>query len=234
MVASLVCFTALAPASLEMITGTVTYRERMALVGNAELIVSLDRFTPGGDQITISETKLKLNGKQVPVPFAVPYLPNAVKAGDKYGIRAEILVGGKTRFESPRHAMVITNGQKNVAITLVGASQNKNMTIQDQEWKLFWMEGKAIPTDYGISLFLSKDGRMSGSGGVNRFTGKYQWSPPMVQFDPGPMTLKAGSDEQMEREKRFLTVLLRANKATWEEGEMVLYRGEQPLARFKR
>lgn len=202
------------------------------MVGNAEVVVSLDRFV-GSNQTQISQVRIRTNGRQVPIRFVLPYIRPAAAAGERYGLRAEILVDGQLRWESPRHSMVITNGVRTATMTVVGVRPDPNMTIMGKEWKMFEFQGTAVPVANRITIRFDNNGRMGGFTGVNNFGGTFVYKAPMIQIDPGPMTLRAGSPEQMDLERRYMDALPTINRAVWYEGELLLQRGEKVIARFR-
>jgi putative lipoprotein len=95
-----------------VVTGTVTYRERVALASDSLLTVRLldvsRQDVPAkllGEQIYTTE------GKQVPLPFEVPYNPENIDERFSYSISARIEDGeGILRFISDSSNPVITRG----------------------------------------------------------------------------------------------------------------------------
>jgi uncharacterized lipoprotein YbaY len=220
-------------SSVEYISGTVAYRERIALSGRTELVVDLDRFTKDGTQTNLSRVRLQLGTKQVPIPFVIPYLPESIKAGDTYGVRAEIFVNGTLRWQSDAHSMVIANKKTNANLTVNRVPADAYTTILNREWTLVWLEGKSVPATSKITLNLQGKDQLTARSGVNSIRGTFAYAAPTIQLDPGPMTLMAGSPEAMERERRYVQVLFQTNRATLEEGQLVLSRGENTLAIFR-
>lgn len=94
---------------LPLITGSVTYRERIALPNNASVVVRLidySRATP----VEIARTTVKTAGRQVPVPFSLTYNPEPVTSEGLYGINADIVIDGSVRYTSPEPQYAITRG----------------------------------------------------------------------------------------------------------------------------
>lgn len=218
---------------VEMISGTVTYLERIALPPNAELVVALDRFGEG-EHINITEVTIQVGDKQVPIPFVVPYLPNWISEGSTYGIRAEIRIDGQVRFESDAHAMVIANGVDEVEITLVQAMSRPAWQIEDVRWELIEFDQFQAAEGPRPNFILdSTRASMGGHTGVNIFGGEYTLSNGHLQIDPGMQTMMAGTPEQMEMERHFLLTLQLANRVTIESGDLYLWRGDRLLASFR-
>lgn len=200
----------------------------------AELWVSLDEFSEDLGHVQIAHVQMDLGEQQVPVDFTLPYAEARVRDGVEYGVRAEIRVDDQTWFESDAHAMVIHNGITEVEITLVGPVDRSGPDIYDRVWRLVELNGE--PVEFGerfAYLRFDADGsRLNGNTGVNQFSGRYRAEFPSVQIDPGPMTLMAGSPEQMRIEMNFLRVLELTNRLEFFEGEVSLMRGDRVLARF--
>ncbi|MHB1000349.1 MAG: YbaY family lipoprotein [Armatimonadota bacterium] len=94
---------------LPRITGSVLYRERIALPNNASVVIRLtdySRTTP----VEISRTTIRTAGRQVPVPFSLAYNPKPVISEGLYGINADIVIDGSVRFTTPERQYVITRG----------------------------------------------------------------------------------------------------------------------------
>lgn len=93
------------------VTGTVTYRERIALPPNAVIHVSLqDVSRAGAPAIILGEQSIPANGAQVPIPFAIAYDPAAIDERFTYSVRARITVDGQLAFTSTTATLVITRG----------------------------------------------------------------------------------------------------------------------------
>lgn len=217
------------------ITGTATYRERMALTPDAVLIAALDRFH-GSAQTQLSELTMSLNGRQVPISFTLPYEVGRTESGTRFGVRARILDRGRVQFETASHAMVIANGVRQVRLNLVRSAPLPGPGVVDTDWTLMVLDGKVVPfTDRLPTLrFDSSNGRVVGFGSVNRFGGSFAYRAPMIQIDPGASTLMAGPADRMQVESTMLRLLPLVNRAEIEAGELTLLRGDRPLMRFRR
>ena len=103
------------PASaLSVISGTVAYRERIALPENAMLIVQLqDVSLADAPAKIIAEQKITFAGRQVPLPFELPYDAAKVDPKHSYSVGARIIVDGQLRFLSTSAFPVLTGGNPN-------------------------------------------------------------------------------------------------------------------------
>ncbi|MCB1103471.1 MAG: YbaY family lipoprotein [Opitutaceae bacterium] len=90
----------IAPASRPMMTGTVSYRERIALPASAVLTVRLlDITKPDAPEMVLAERSISNPGNP-PMAFSLPYPFGGIVAGRKYVIEARIEVEGRLRFFS--------------------------------------------------------------------------------------------------------------------------------------
>jgi len=112
-------------ASMVKVTGTVTYRERVALPPTAVITVRLvDVSRADAPAIVLGEQIMQAAGRQVPFPFEIPYDPARIEANYSYAVEARIEQDGKLRFISDRHYAVITRGaptRVDIVLRSVGA-----------------------------------------------------------------------------------------------------------------
>ena len=107
------------------VTGTVTYRQRIALPPDAVVNVTIEdvsRADAPADMI--GQQIIETRGSQVPIPFAVPYDSNKIEENHSYNLRATNKDGsGKLLFTSDTAVPVITRGNptKDVEIMVIPA-----------------------------------------------------------------------------------------------------------------
>lgn len=105
------------------ISGTVTYRERMALPASAIVEVRLDDVTRAvGTPPVVAITMVQQPG-QVPIKFDLPYDARAINANGRYALRATISDGGTVLFASADATLVLTQGHEmraDLVLTRVG------------------------------------------------------------------------------------------------------------------
>ena len=76
------------------LTGTATYRERIALPPDSRLIVTIsDVSLADAPSVTIAQTETKTEGKQVPLAFSLNYDPARIEPRRSYAVSARILDG---------------------------------------------------------------------------------------------------------------------------------------------
>ena len=98
-------------SSTAMVTGTVTYRQRIGLPPNATVVVTLEDVSLADAPATvIAEQTIETTGQQVPIPFSLTYDPAEIKPQHSYGVRAQIFYGDSLRWTSTTAYPVITQG----------------------------------------------------------------------------------------------------------------------------
>jgi putative lipoprotein len=93
-----------------MVTGTVSYRERIALPPDAVVLVQLR-------DVSLMDVAAKLISEQiikpehsVPIPFSLPYAPQDIDERMTYSVFATIRSGDRLLFVSDRSYQVLTRG----------------------------------------------------------------------------------------------------------------------------
>jgi putative lipoprotein len=75
-----------------MLTGTVTYRERIALPPDSRVVVTIsDVSLMDAPSVTIAQNQINTAGQQVPISFAVSYDRARIQPGRSYAVSARIL-----------------------------------------------------------------------------------------------------------------------------------------------
>jgi putative lipoprotein len=93
------------------ITGTVTYRERIALPPSAVVKVQLvDVSRADAPAVVLGEQVIRSDGRQVPFVFEIAYEPKRIEARFTYAVQARIEVDGQLRFINDQRYAVLTRG----------------------------------------------------------------------------------------------------------------------------
>lgn len=93
------------------ITGTVSYRERIALPPTAVLKVQLvDVSRADAPAVVIGEQLISSGGRQVPFAFDIAYDSTKIEPNHSYAVQARIEVDGELRFINDQRYAVITRG----------------------------------------------------------------------------------------------------------------------------
>jgi putative lipoprotein len=93
------------------VTGSLTYRERIALPPDAVIAVRLvDVSRADAPAILLGEQVFTADGRQVPFPFEIAYDPARIDDRMSYAVQARIEQDGRLLFISDQHYAVITRG----------------------------------------------------------------------------------------------------------------------------
>lgn len=82
------------PPQAQMVTlsGTVAYRERMALPHDAQVTVRIEDVSlADAPARIIASTTFAAGGRQVPLPFQISYDASLLREGNRYAVSARIL-----------------------------------------------------------------------------------------------------------------------------------------------
>jgi putative lipoprotein len=97
--------------AMPSVSGTVMYRERMAMPENAVLTVQLqDVSRADAPAQAIAEQRITLAGRQVPLAFELHYDPARISPKHLYAVSASITVDGQLRFLNTSAYRVLTQG----------------------------------------------------------------------------------------------------------------------------
>lgn len=95
------------------ISGTITYRERIALSPQAVVEISLQDVSRADAPAKIIANRRITNPGQVPIHFEIRYRPEDIDERMTYAIQARILEGGRLMFINDTHTPVLTRGADN-------------------------------------------------------------------------------------------------------------------------
>lgn len=114
-----------ATSGVGVVTGTITYKERISLPSNALVTVTLEDISlADAPSKVIAKHRFELNGSQVPLEFDLAYHNNKLKPQHTYNVRARIDVSGQLKFISDTIYPVLTDRERtsHVDLQLVSAS----------------------------------------------------------------------------------------------------------------
>jgi putative lipoprotein len=232
------------------ITGTVAYREKIALPPDAIVQVRLDDASqPETPPKLVAETTVPTAGKQVPISFELPYRAADIVPNRRYVVSAKIVAGGKTLFSSKTPYPVLTRGALTKLEILVQqsggghparpqpAASSGGAGLVGVEWWLVELgAAPAIeqPGGQKAHFVLNAEKKsLSGSTGCNQFFGGFELVDGGLLLAPAGMTLMACPEDVMRQEQAFLAALKAATgyRITGERLELLEGDG-QVLARF--
>jgi putative lipoprotein len=237
-------FWAQANAPQGNVTGTVAYRERMALPPDAAIDVRLEDTSLHDAQAKlIGESVFAAAGQQVPIPFQVSFNTADINPAHTYQLRANITVNGAKMFASTSAYPVITNGapmQANIMLERVqvtAPTKTSGPKLHGTYWSLVELNGSRAAPGMGrtqpyIRLHCEQ-GRFEGSSGCNGVTGTYLLERTALQFNPSATTLMMCPQALMEQEQGLIAAL-KATSSYKIEGDMLeLSNGTAVVARFQ-
>ena len=99
--------------TMATVTGTVTYRERIALPPNAVVRVQLRDVSKMDVAAEIISEQIIEPKHAVPIPFELAYDPADIDERMSYSVFADIRSDGKLLFISNTHNAVLTRGGSN-------------------------------------------------------------------------------------------------------------------------
>jgi putative lipoprotein len=191
------------------VSGTVAYRERIALPENATLTVQLVELIE--DAVagkTIAEQVISPAG-QVPVPFGIAYDPAALAEGARLGLKARITAESAVLFENPEPQEVDPAAPEGIELMLERASDGAAETppISDIEWTVEEITGLDGLADTAPTLSIALDGRAGGHGGCNRFFATATIEGDQIGFSEIGSTFMACEAAVMEVEQAYFAAL---------------------------
>lgn len=224
------------------LTGTATYRERIALPPDAVVTVRLQDVSRQDIAAeTLVEQTIELQGKQVPVTFALTYDPADIVPSHRYSVRAEIRSGGRLMFASTSAAPVFAEGAATelelvLARVREATPEALAMPLRGTKWLLTGIGASGVVTQEGrepAHLVLAEDQpRYAGSATINRIAGGLEIDGAELHFQPGPMTEMAGPPDLMEQEQRFVTALAKVDGYSIERDRLTLTNAGDPVLVF--
>lgn len=223
------------------VSGTVTYRERMALPPDAVLQVRLEDVSRADAPATVlGEQTIQLAGRQVPIPFEIEYDPSKIQNDGRYNVRGQISVAGKLMFSSTTANPVLTQGAGSApAIVLQRTTEGAaaaDSALINTYWKVTEIQGKPVVVREHQSephiILQAEESRFVGSGGVNRVLGTFTVNGQSLTLAPGPMTLMAGPPEAMAQEQAFVDAIKTVTGFSVSGDKLTMLAGEKPVLKF--
>lgn len=224
------------------VTGSVTYRERIALTpGSMVEVKLLDVSLQDVLARVVAEQTIEVT-HQVPIPFELVYDPDEIDQRMSYAVRATIFHGEKMLFTTDRSYPVLTRGKgARVDLVLVRVGGQKarvaKVDLVDTRWILQILDDQAVmlaEKQRVPFIHLRQDGERSiafGFAGCNNFNGGYEIESGTLRFGNLASTLMACPE--MELERRFYDALERVDRYSIDGSELVLYAAGTELARFE-
>jgi heat shock protein HslJ len=108
-----------------------------------------------------------------------------------------------------------------------GCGGSPQQLIRGTDWHVNLLKSLPVVVEHEPRLRFGEQGRLSGNGGCNAFTGQYELTGEGLQLSVSATTLKACSDDVMEQESQFLAFLEQVVRFDiGGSGELVLLTGD--------
>ena len=152
------------PALSGVLTGTVTYLQRIALPPNAVIDVQLqDVSLQDAPATVIAAERYISEGRQVPFPYELAYNPAEIDSGHTYAVAARITVDGKLRWINTQHYGVLTRGAPvadvEVVVESVGGSAGM-ASLADLNGTVTYLQRIALPPNAIVEVSLQDVSKM--------------------------------------------------------------------------
>lgn len=212
-----------------VITGTVTYRERIMLPETAVVEVQLlDVSRADAAATVLGETIAE--GASPPYRFSIAYDPDDIVAGHSYAVSARISDGEKLLFISTSRHAVFGDGPDATDIVVQSAGDAPAAVAQPTlgtptgNWLAEDIDGGGVIDDLQSGLNIAADGAVSGTGGCNRIGGQAVIEGDKIAFGSMFSTNMACAPAAMDQEGKFLNALGRVTSFRLDEarGKLVL------------
>lgn len=113
------------------VSGTVSYRQRIALPDNAEVLVQLlDVSRMDAPAVQIASQTILPNGRQVPLEYWLTYDLASISDSGTYAVSARITVDGVLTWISDTRYEVISNGESEADISVVQVTPSAEATSE--------------------------------------------------------------------------------------------------------
>ena len=210
------------PPRWEKVSGTVSYRERMMLPPNSEVVVRLEDVSKMDVAAELmGETRFFARGGP-PFDFAVKYDPDRINPRMRYALRASIYQGATLLFTTTSHTPAFESDDPvEIWVQRIGGS-GKQAVIEGREWVLATLPGAEVGDVERIpTLTLQpEEGRVTGSAGCNRYFGSYEKDGTALSFGQAGATMMACA-HGMELERSFLSMLEKVRQ--WKVHDGILW-----------
>ena len=211
-------------AAPRALSGTVTYRERIALPPSAVVEVSLlDVSLADAPSRTIARTRI-VPRRQVPIPFRLRFNDSVIQPGHRYALRAEIRVRGQLWFTTmEHHAALVPDASSEIVVQRVAPPAEVGGPTGS--WRVESLRGRPLPEGVRATLQIDSNGRVSAHGGCNGMGGQATIRDRAIRFGPLVGTLMACPEPRMQVENQFRAALEATRSWRIERGALTLLSG---------
>jgi putative lipoprotein len=201
------------PASPALATGRalrgqVSYRERIALPPEALLevrLVDVSRADAPARSLAVTRVKTR---HRMPIPYRLRFDEARIQRGHTYALEARITVHGKLWFiTTTRHTALAGNADEtNILVEFVKSAAAATLPLNGR-WLAESIRNRRVIGDPKTLIEIAADGKVTGSGGCNRISGKATVDGAHISFGPMISTKMACPPAVMDQESKFLAAL---------------------------
>jgi putative lipoprotein len=229
------------PLPVSTITGSVSYRERMALTPTAKLNLQLQDVSLADASAEIIAERTISNPGQVPISFALEYNPSRIDKRHSYSMRAVIRDDDKMLFTTDTHYPVLTRGSGELAVmTLVRvaprAQAEPGVMLTGTNWQLVAIRDQAVTANInGKDAYLrltAENEAVQGFSGCNQFNGRWSLEDEHIVLGALAMTMMACPDV-MNTEQAFMQALEEQNRHEIVGNELRMYKDNELILLFR-
>lgn len=101
------------------LSGTITYREKIALPPGAKVGLYLIENTRVDQPVKMLTDKVFTPQGQVPIAWSLDYNPSQISPANRYSVGARILVNGQLWMDTQAQHLVITGGAPTSGIEII-------------------------------------------------------------------------------------------------------------------
>ncbi len=218
------------PALAGVVTGTASYRERIALPPDATFEAQLqDVSRADAPALVLGRVRHDPAG-QTPFHFKIAYDDQAIKPGHTYAVRAEVRHQGRLLFTTDTHVSPfprvgiessgVVGASEPVQLRLVSAARSSepptttvpDAPLRNTYWKFVSLQGEPVVVAERQRephlIFSATEARVKGHGGCNGIIGGFDLDGDQLHFKGVAGTMMACL-EGMAQETQLLQALTR-------------------------
>jgi len=196
------------------VTGQITYREKVALPAQSVALVTLRDITVANAASTvITEQRIVLTGRQVPIAFRLTVDRSKLQPQRKYAVRGTIIGADEQFLWTTMDIHVVDQSKPSVAIgTLTmsrvsGEAADPQERLKTGEWIIVKLNGVDVPKGARASLKFGASAVLSGRSFCNSFSGTYALAGQSLSLSPKATTLMACAPDVANLEKQLMEML---------------------------
>ena len=213
-----------ASAATVELSGSVTYRQRIALPDTARLEVDLVEFSASDAREVIASSKVEPTG-QVPIGFTLSVDTARIDSERRHAIEARIMAGDAVLFATGTpHAIdpLAPAGPVDIVLAMGEGEPAAKPSIVDVTWLAAEIGGVPVVEGTGVTLIIGSDGRAGGNSGCNSYFAVANMEDEALSFSDLGSTYKACAEDVMAQERSLFDALAAPASYRIDGGSLVL------------